>query len=106
YETGVPMRMVKEVMHLNKFTHRHPVYADHDKYAISELRRLRAGNIHMAKKSILPGIAKVKEYKIYYTARSTNLKEEVGKYMWDKDRATGEFVNMPIDSFNHAMDAV
>jgi phage terminase large subunit len=33
------------------------------------------------------------------------VQNELRNYTWDKDK-DGNYINMPIDSYNHAMDAV
>ena len=38
------------------------------------------------------------------TARSLNLRKEWKKYIWKKDK-NGKSLNVPIDEFNHAIDA-
>ena len=54
--------------------------------------------------SILAGIDKMKEMEIYLTERSYKLIEEFRKYVWDKDK-DGNYINAPIDEWNHGMDA-
>ena len=52
--------------------------------------------------SIKNGIDILKRYKINITNRSLNLKKEQENYVWkSKD---GEFLNEPVDSFNHLWD--
>lgn len=53
--------------------------------------------------SIKAGIEKMKEYNLKITKRSYNILEELRNYTWDKDK-DGNFINMPIDDWNHAMD--
>ena len=55
--------------------------------------------------SIDAGIDKLKTMRIHVTARSKNIITELKNYTWAKD-LSGEFVNKPIDAFNHALDAV
>lgn len=54
--------------------------------------------------SIKAGIDKMKEYNIFVTEDSYNLQEELRKYVWDKDK-NGNYINAPIDAYNHLMDA-
>lgn len=54
--------------------------------------------------SIQFGIDTMKQYPIFITARSVNLKKEMKKYIWKKDKE-GKSLNVPIDNFNHAIDA-
>jgi phage terminase large subunit len=55
--------------------------------------------------SINNGIDILKRYRLHVTKESTNLIQEFRRYKWltNKD---GQKLNKPIDSFNHALDAV
>ncbi|WP_321437269.1 phage terminase large subunit [uncultured Bacteroides sp.] len=55
--------------------------------------------------SILAGINKMLELNIKVTRRSYNLLEEFRNYAWDKDK-DGNYINQPIDKWNHGIDAV
>lgn len=55
--------------------------------------------------SILAGIEKIKDMELFVTEDSYNLQEELRNYTWDKDK-DGNFINQPIDAYNHALDAV
>jgi hypothetical protein len=54
--------------------------------------------------SINAGIQKLHEYRVHYTQRSLNLKREVRNYQWRM--AAGKATNDPLDTYNHALDAV
>jgi phage terminase large subunit len=54
--------------------------------------------------SVIFGLNLMKQYTIAITDRSTNLKKEFRKYIWKKDR-NGKSLNIPIDSWNHGIDA-
>lgn len=55
--------------------------------------------------SIEAGIDKMKSFrKIHITRRSENLCAEFRNYTWDRDK-DGNFVNKPIDAWNHGIDA-
>lgn len=54
--------------------------------------------------SIKFGIDTMKWYTLYVTKRSVNLRKELKKYIWKKDK-TGKTLDEPIDAFNHAIDA-
>lgn len=49
-------------------------------------------------------IGKMQGVKISYTARSKNIKEEQENYAWMEDKE-GNGLNIPMDKFNHLMDA-
>lgn len=56
--------------------------------------------------SIDYGIQLVQKQKLYVTARSVNLIKELRNYAWKVDKKTGKSLNVPIDDWNHALDAV
>ena len=51
------------------------------------------------------GIQLLQQQTIYVTQRSTNIIREYRNYLWKKDRLTEKPLNVPVDAFNHAMDA-
>jgi phage terminase large subunit len=74
--------------------------------SIEEIRRMgwRVEGANKGKDSILNGIDILKRFRINVTNRSTNLLKELNAYKWkEKD---GNATNVPIDSFNHGMDAL
>ena len=54
--------------------------------------------------SVIAGIEKMKEMEIFVTERSSNVQEELRNYTWAKDK-DGNYINEPIDKYNHAIDA-
>jgi phage terminase large subunit len=62
-------------------------------------------NVDKGKDSVVYGINLLKGYKIHITRRSINLEKELRNYKWREDKA-GSITNVPIDEFNHAIDAV
>lgn len=74
--------------------------------SIEELKRL-GWNTKESKKgadSVKNGIDILKRYRINVTRRSINLRMELGKYIWKKERKTGKTINEPISTFNHLID--
>lgn len=69
----------------------------------------RAGiNIHPVVKyqgSVEAGLAKMQEYKIIISKRSTNVVKEFRNYTYQQDK-DGKWLNKPIDIWNHAIDAI
>jgi phage terminase large subunit len=64
-------------------------------------------NIHAVEKfqgSIMAGLTKMQEYHIKITKRSVHVKKEIDNYVYDQDR-DGKYLNVPVDEFNHAIDA-
>lgn len=56
--------------------------------------------------SIIHGIQRLKQYRLILHPTCTELKTELENYSWTKDRKTGEYINKPIDEFNHYIDAL
>lgn len=84
-----------------------PIVADSaEPKSIEELRRMgwRIEGANKGKDSILNGIDILKRFRFNVTTRSSNLIKELNAYKWkEKD---GNATNIPIDSFNHGMDAL
>lgn len=77
--------------------------------SIEELRRCGIARIRACKKgkdSIMNGIQKLQNYEIIINPACENVITELENYSWKKDKSTGEYINEPIDCFNHAMDAL
>ncbi len=55
--------------------------------------------------SILNGIQLIQQYKIYVHPNCKEIIEEFKNYTWIKDKKTGEYINKPIDKYNHGLDA-
>lgn len=107
YTPGIAPVQMKQIFGAAGFEKSTIIYCDHDPDQIGQLRRLGV-QAHPARKgqgSINAGIIKMKEFKVYYTASSTNLKEERKRYMWAVDPINGKPTNTPIDQWNHLMDA-
>ena len=76
--------------------------------SIEDLRRLGCKRVvacSNGRDSILNGINLINEYHVYVLPKLSNFKEELLNYTWQKDRQSGEYINKPIDKFNHCMDA-
>ena len=77
--------------------------------SIEELRRAGLYRIYPATKgqgSILQGIQKLQQYDIIVDPRCEHVITELQNYAWKKDKASGEYINEPIDEFNHCIDAL
>ncbi len=82
------------------------VIADNQPKCIYEIKK-EGFNIKptfKGKDSILAGIDVLKRYKLNVTKRSANLIRELKNYKWKEDQA-GKATNVPIDKFNHGLDA-
>jgi phage terminase large subunit len=79
------------------------IYADSaEPKSIEELKRYGHSIFPCTKgaDSIIYGINLLQEYKMLVTKRSYNLKDELNKYSWKKDRE-GNQLNYPQDAYNH-----
>jgi phage terminase large subunit len=105
---GLPPRTICELLLTNGYNSEQFVYSEHDPDMIRQLRLLNVLAVPARKGpgTIKAGIAKVKEYKIFYTQSSTNIRTETQRYMWDKDPITGNSTNVPKAGFDHIMDAI
>ena len=67
----------------------------------------RVKGVKKGKDSIEAGIALMKQYKINVVGASPNLKKELKTYKYQeaKDGSQNEFINKPIDAWNHLIDA-
>lgn len=85
-----------------------PVYCEHDPDMIRQLREYDILSIaaRKGKGSIKAGIEKIKEYEIYLTESSEQIWEERKRYVWMVDKSNGRTLNVPIDMWNHGMDAI
>ena len=58
------------------------------------------------KGSVLQGIQKLQQYEIIVHPSCRGIVEELQNYSWKKDKQTNEYINEPIDAFNHSLDAL
>jgi phage terminase large subunit len=66
-------------------------------------------NIQGSKKgadSIMHGITFLNSVKIVVVDDCKNVINELDNYVWDKDKKSGEYINKPIDKYNHSIDAI
>ena len=76
--------------------------------SIAEIRRLNVPRITAAKKgpdSVMFGINYMQQFNLVIDERAKPMIEELDNYTWIRDKATGEYINKPIDNFNHVIDA-
>ena len=84
-----------------------PIYADSSEPKSIEEIYKGGFNIKPAVKgpdSVRYGIDVMRSYKINITAKSENLIKEFKKYSWMQDK-NGKSLNIPVDAFNHGIDA-
>lgn len=56
--------------------------------------------------SVLAGIGRLRDYKMYVHPKCTQVLHELNSYIWDTDKKTGKTLNKPVDEDNHFMDAL
>jgi len=84
------------------------IYADSaEPKSIEEIKRtgVNIKGVTKGADSINFGIQIMQDQEYLVTSNSTNLIKELRYYSWDKDK-TGKTLNKPIDSYNHAIDAI
>lgn len=77
--------------------------------SIVEIKRQGVIKIRESKKgkdSVIHGIQKLQNYNIIVSPDCTEIITEFENYSWKKDKATGLYVNEPVDMFNHYLDAL
>lgn len=88
-------------------TTKEPCYCDSSEpKSIAELKAhgVNAFGVTKGADSINFGIQTIQQNEYLVTKSSLNFIKELRRYAWDKDKKTGEKLNKPIDSFNHAID--
>ena len=109
YKTGLLNDEIAEQlkrMGLSKST----IIADSaEQKSIEEIKRCGINRIKAATKgqgSINQGIQKLQQYEIIVDSSCVNTFEELENYCWKKDKQTGEYINTPIDAYNHCLDSL
>ncbi len=77
--------------------------------SIAELKRDGIARVRPAKKgpdSVIQGISFLQQYELVVDDRCVKLIEELENYTYQKDKATNEYINKPVDSYNHCIDAI
>lgn len=77
--------------------------------SIEEIKRKGIQRIKPATKgkdSILHGIQKLQQYEIIIHPSCTGVITEFENYSWKRDKFSGEYINTPIDDFNHYIDSI
>ena len=107
YQTGLTNRDIDEKLKFNEIE-RKEIFADSaEPKSIEELYRM-GWNIKPATKgqgSVNIGIDMMKRYKLFVTKDSVNMIKEFRNYKWQEDK-NGNILNVPVDMFNHTIDAI
>jgi phage terminase large subunit len=108
YETGLTNQDLSHRMEILGVSKGSLIVADSSEpKSIEELRRLHwtVDGVKKGKDSIMFGINLLRGYTINVNSSSTNLIKELEQYKWKVDR-NGDSLNVPIDNYNHAIDAL
>ena len=108
YETGLTNQDISSKMEALGVSKSALIVADSaEPKSIEELRRLRwtIDGVKKGKDSVMFGINLLKGYAINVHASSVNLIKELEQYKW-KVNKNGDSFNVPIDEYNHAIDAL
>lgn len=89
--------------------HKDKSYGDSaERKSIDEIRD-KGVNIEPTEKgkdSVIHGIQWIQQYDLIVDERCFKVREELENYTWQKDKKTGEYINEPVDTFNHTIDAI
>jgi len=89
--------------------HKDKSYGDcAERKSIDEIRD-KGVNIEPTEKgkdSVIHGIQWIQQYELIVDERCFKVIEELDNYTWKKDKKTGEYINEPVDTFNHTIDAI
>lgn len=109
YQTGLLNNEIAAQLKLMGLTKSTIIADSSEMKSIEEIKRSGIPQIKPAAKgqgSILQGIQKLQQYELIVDFSCVCLLEELENYSYKKDKATGEYLNEPIDRYNHAIDAL
>lgn len=107
YKKGLTNRMIYQEIQDAGYAKEKITADSAEPKSIDELRELGL-RVHGARKgrdSINNGIQYIQDYEIFVHPRCVNFLTEINNYTWDSDKF-GSCINVPIDDFNHLMDAL
>lgn len=108
FEAGYDNPMIAKIMKSNGITKRDVVIADcAEPKSIAEINSFgfRVEPSSKGADSVNNGLQILQRYKINVTRRSTGLIQEMKRYKWKVDK-NGVMLNVPIDVWNHGIDAI
>lgn len=107
YEKGMSNRRIADEITRMGFAKEQITADSAEPKSIDELKGygLRVRSAQKGRDSIQNGIQWIQELEIIIHPRCVNFLTEISNYTWDKDKL-GNKLNVPIDDFNHLMDAM
>jgi len=107
YQKGLSNRKIYEAITSAGYNKENITGDSAEPKSIDELRGygLRIKGAEKGKDSVKNGIQWIQDLEIIIHPRCVNFITEISQYTWDKDRF-GNTLNIPVDDFNHLMDAM
>lgn len=109
YETGKTNDQIAAVIKLKGYAKSEIVADAAEPKSIEEIKKHGISRIRSSVKgadSINHGIQYISNYDIIVLPKCENTITELENYSYKKDKHTNEYTNIPIDSFNHLLDAL
>lgn len=109
YERGMSNEQIADKVTKMGYAKEHIRADSSEPKSIDRLRAIGLWHIEKARKgkdSVNNGIDYLQDYQIVIHPRCVNFLTEIGNYTWATDNKTGKKLNVPIDDFNHLMDAM
>jgi phage terminase large subunit len=107
YEKGLSNKRIAETIQAMGYGKERITADSAEPKSIDELRSLglRVKGAAKGKDSIKNGIQWIQDLEIIIHPKCVNFITEISNYTWDQDKF-GTKLNVPIDDFNHLMDAM
>lgn len=107
YQRGLSNRRIYEVLNSMGYSKDRFTGDSSEPKSIDELKGygLRITGASKGKDSVNNGIQWIQDFEIIIHPRCVNFLTEISNYTWDTDKF-GNKLNVPIDDFNHLMDAM
>ena len=109
YRTGMLNKDITDELHGAGVPLNAPIVCDSaEQKSIAEINSVggyHAVPVSKGRGSVVGGITAVQAYRLNVTQRSLGVIEELRNYSWRRD-VNGNYINEPVDRFNHALDAL
>ena len=108
YEKGMSNKEISKMIESKGYSKEVVTADSSEPKSIDEIKRRGIFRIRPARKgkdSILNGIQFIQQFKLVIHPNCTQFRVELENYTWKKDKSTGEYINVPSDTYNHGIDA-